>query len=444
MTIRPGVRFVEMLVVTLSLLLVNCTRKQDSQHQDISKVEIRDDAGRYELLVNGKAFYIKGAGLEFGSVEKLAEHGGNSFRTWRTDNGRQTGKQVLDLAYENGLRVAMGIEVARERHGFDYNDNVAVKKQFDEIKAQVMELKDHPALIIWDIGNELNLNATNPKVWDAVNDISKMIHEVDTNHLTTTSLAGISKALAADIALRAPDLDFLSIQMYADIVNLPKYIREIGWEGPYLVTEWGATGHWEIQKTDWGAPIENNSTVKAKYYLERYQNAIQSQQGQCLGSFVFLWGQKQERTPTWYGIFLEDGTETESVDVMHFLWNNAWPQNRSPAVESVTLDNKGAADNIYLSAGKTYRADAVIQDPDHDSLTYHWEIMPESKDLGEGGDLESKPEVVPDLIKNPTAAQIELKAPTVAGAYRLFMYAYDDHGHAAHANIPFYVNAELK
>ena len=29
-------------------------------------------------------------------------------------------------------------------------------------------------MLIWAIGNELNLRATNPKVWDAVNDISKM------------------------------------------------------------------------------------------------------------------------------------------------------------------------------------------------------------------------------------------------------------------------------
>jgi hypothetical protein len=338
----------------------------------------------------------------------------------------------------------MGIEVARERHGFDYDNEIAVKKQFDEIKAQVMELKDHPALIIWDIGNELNLNATNPKVWDAVNDISKMIHEVDPDHLTTTSLAGISKELAADIKQRAPDLDLVSIQMYADIVNLPKYLQEIGWEGPYMVTEWGATGHWEIPKTEWDAPIENNSTVKANYYLERYQNAIQSQRLQCLGSFVFLWGQKQERTPTWYGIFLADGSETESVDVMHYLWNNAWPKNRSPMVESVTLDGREAADNIYLAAGKTYGATAIIQDPENDSLTYHWEIMPESTDLGDGGDLESKPEIVPGLIKSANTSQIEFMAPTLEGGYRLFLYAYDGHGHAAHANIPFFVGARPK
>jgi hypothetical protein len=67
----------------------------------------------------------------------------------------------------------------------------------------------------------------------------------------------------------------------------------------------------EVPLTQWGAPIENNSTVKAGFYKERYQNSILPLKGQCLGSFVFLWGQKQERTPTWYGTFLEDGQATE-------------------------------------------------------------------------------------------------------------------------------------
>ena len=144
-------------------------------------------------MVNNVPFYIKGAGLEFGNVPALKKHNANSFRTWRTENGQKSGKQVLDEAYKNGLMVTMGIEVARERHGFDYNNEEEVQKQLERIKAEVMELKDHPALLIWGIGNELNLHYSNPKVWDAVNEISKMIHEVDPNHLTTTSLAGISK-----------------------------------------------------------------------------------------------------------------------------------------------------------------------------------------------------------------------------------------------------------
>ena len=414
-------------------------RGEDNKTVRPTIAEIKKEGDTFQLYVDGKPFYIKGAGLEFGDIPALAKHGGNSFRTWRTNNGQRSGREVLDEAYEHGLYVTMGLDVERERHGFDYNNKAAVAVQFEKLKAEVMELKDHPALIIWAIGNELNLRATNPKVWDAVNDLSKMIHEIDPNHLTTTTLAGISKELVDDIKQRAPDLDLLSIQMYADIVNLPKYIEETGWDGPYIVTEWGATGHWEVAATEWGAPIENNSTVKAEYYLERYKTAIEPYKDQCLGSYVFLWGQKQERTPTWYGIFMENGNETESVDVMHFLWNNEWPSNRSPRLVNFQLDGKTAMDNITLAPNKRYAAVVQIEDTDGDNIKYIWDVKPESTDLGDGGDFETTPESMKGLIEGE-GDTIELVAPSTGGAYRLFIYADDGNGNTAHANIPFLVN----
>ncbi len=252
------------LVCSAALVACNhCLAQPESKTESAGpvKVELRKTDDRYQLFVDHRPFYIKGAGLEYGNQEKLAEHGGNAIRTWRADTARESGQQLLDRARKNGLYVAMGLDMARERHGFDYNDPVAVARQLEAMKAEVLKYKDHPTLIIWIIGNELNLNARNPKVWDALNDISKMIHEVDPNHLTTTALAGISKDLVGQIKSRAPDLDLLSIQMYADIVNLPHYLQEDGWDGAYMVTEWGATGHWEVAKTEWGAPIENDSTV---------------------------------------------------------------------------------------------------------------------------------------------------------------------------------------
>ena len=406
------------------------------------KVEVRQTDERYQLYVDHKPFYIKGAGLEFGNQEKLAEHGGNSFRTWRTENGQDSGQKVLDRALKNGLYVTMGLEIARERHGFNYDDKAAVAQQLQAVKEEVMKYKDHPALIIWGIGNELNLNSGNPKVWDAVNEISKMIHQIDPNHLTTTMLAGIGQDLVREIKNRAPDLDILSVQMYADIINLPRYLKESGWEGPYMVTEWGATGHWEIGKTEWQAPIENNSSVKADFYQKRFEAVIQSDKKQCLGSYVFLWGQKQERTPTWYGMFLETGEETATVDALHYQWNGRWPNNRSPRLEGAWLDNKTAEQNIHVKPGLSYKATAQVRDPDNDPLTYRWEVMEESTDLKTGGDLESKPKTYSDLIDRPTQSGIALKAPTRPGAYRLFVYAFDGRGHAAHANIPFFVDKD--
>jgi len=413
------------------------TQKENTSNQ-VAKVLLKKENGAFKLYVNNQPFYIKGGGLEYGNIADLAKHKGNSFRTWRTDNGRQTATEVLDEAHKYGLMVTMGIEVARERHGFDYNDTIAVKKQLDRIKNEVLEIKDHPALLMWGIGNELNLRYKNDKVWDAVNEISKMIHSVDKNHLTTTSLAGISKKEIELINNKCDDLDVLSVQMYGDLPNLPKLVRDFGWEGAYMVTEWGATGHWEVPKTSWGAPIEENSTVKAANYLKRYQQGIEADTTQCIGSYVFLWGQKQERTPTWYGIFLEDGKETESVDVMHYVWNQSWPKNRSPQVESFLLDGKKPVESIELIAGKEYKAIVKILDLENDVINYDWELLPESTDLGDGGDFENKPTKLALDVLHTANGNLTFKAPQ-KGEYRLFLTAADGNNHAAVANIPFIV-----
>jgi hypothetical protein len=430
-------------LVLLSCLMAckNESKKEvvENKEPKAAKVTLQNVDGKFQLLVNSEPFYINGAGLEFGDIPSVAAHNGNSFRTWRTDNGQRSGQEVLDEALENDLMVTMGIDVARERHGFDYNDEVAVKAQLDSIKKQVLALKDHPALLIWGIGNELNLNYSNPKVWDAVNEISEMIHEVDPNHLTTTSLAGISEREISLIKERCPDLDILSVQMYGDLPNLPKLIREYGWEGPYMVTEWGATGHWEVPKTEWGAPIEENSTIKAANYLKRYKGGIEADSLQCIGSYVFLWGNKQERTPTWYGVFLENGDETESVDVMHYIWNGEWPVNRTPQIVSFTINDKTAYDNVVLTANKTYNALVVINDFENDTITYTWEILPESTDLGHGGDYETRPKPIENLFVEQENGVLTFKAPK-AGIYRLFVYASDGNKQAATANIPFKVN----
>ena len=405
------------------------------------EVLVEQTNGKYTLTVDGEDFFVKGAGCEFGNIEALAQHGANSFRTWRTDNGKQTGQEVLDMAHEHGLLVCMGIEIARERHGFDYNDADAIQKQFEYAKAEVLKYKDHPALLAWGIGNELNLRATNPKVWDAVNNIAEMIHQEDPNHPSTTMLAGFSKELGTQIAERAPALDFLSFQFYADIVNLPKYLKEAQYDRPYLVTEWGATGHWESPTTTWGRPIEQNSKDKAESYKFRYESVIAADSQYCLGSYVFLWGQKQERTPTWYGMFLENGDETASVDAMHYVWNGEWPENQTPTLKSFTMNGLVAGASVTVTSRASCKAEANVSDPDQDEMTFHWEIIPEvpKGDQSDGGDLEARQKTVDTVFENQGAHGVSFVGPENPGEYRLFVYVSDGQGHSATANIPFLV-----
>jgi len=402
-------------------------------------VRVARDGTKFVLLRDGKPYPIKGAGLEFGSVAALAAHGGNSFRTWRTQNGLKSGREVLDEAARHGLTVAMCIEIGRERLKFDYDDERAVARQLKYARREVLKYKDHPALLAWIIGNEANLRFTNPKVFDAINDISKMIHQVDPNHPTTTALSGFSAELATLIETRAPDLDFVGIQMYGDIVNLPRYLAEANLRKPYMVTEWGATGHWEVGKTTWGAPIEHTSSEKAASYRKAYESVIASGDPRLIGDYVFLWGQKQERTPTWYGMFLADGSATETVDFMQFAWTGAWPANRAPRVEAIELDSRRAAESVVVAPGQRVTAKVVATDPEGGKLSYSWQIMRAIKLKQDGGDDEPVPPTVRVRMDGGDGATPSFVAPRRPGAYRLFVYVHDGSGSAGHANIPFYV-----
>ena len=405
-----------------------------------SKVELKKQSQNYQLSVDGNPFYIKGAGLELGSIKSLADYGGNAFRTWRVDNGEKSGLEILDEAQRYGLMVCMGLDVARERHGFDYSDKQAVAQQLAAIEQDILALKDHPALLMWGIGNELNLRHSNPKVWNAVDDISKMIHRLDPNHPTTTMLAGAEPEVIKLVVARCPDLDLLSFQLYGEIDQLPDYLSQSGFSGAYTVSEWGATGHWESACTDWDRPFEANSSVKAGSYQQRYIDYIAADRRQCLGSFVFLWGQKQERTPTWYGVFLEQGQHTESAQVMGTLWTSQAPEQ--PVARLLALDIEGlqAPASIYLTEQKNYAARVTVDYQKPETLSYHWELLKEvdKKLESDGGDFEPRPETVWHQRGDSSLDRVEFPAPA-PGEYRLFVLVVDSHGGAATANLPVLV-----
>ncbi|MBT3428557.1 MAG: hypothetical protein HOL98_01055 [Gammaproteobacteria bacterium] len=398
------------------------------------KVEISGSGEQYQLLRAGAPYSVLGAGAHVNDLPSLRAHGANSVRTWHVGEG-----EILDQAEALGMTVSLCLDVARERLGFDYDDSDKVAEQLANLTAQVQRFHQHPALLTWIIGNELNFDSTNPKVWDAVNDIAEMIHRVDPYHPVTTALAGLDPRVIGLVKERAPALDFLSIQVYGGLLSLGGAIQRANLEMPVMVTEWGTIGHWEVPATTWGAPIELTSFEKAQHYQQGYEDVIQKLAGQVIGSYAFLWGQKQERTPTWYGTLTTDGYPTEAADRLYYLWQGSWPANRAPTMANFSLDNSTAADSVRLQAGGRYLARVDAVDPDDDPLTYTFWVMQESDSSAVGGDKESVPERQGQAIKPSGESERLITVPGSEGAYRLFVQVSDAQNSAAHANIPFYV-----
>lgn len=404
--------------------------------QGAIKVEIKQgNDGSWQLYRGGVPYYIKGVGGQT-ELDRAVDYGANSVRTWGA--GEAIG--ILDEAHKRGLTVLFGLWVGQERQGFDYDDSKAVQAQLERFTEVVTAYKDHPAILMWGIGNENDLFYSDFKVWNAIDDIAEMIHREDPNHPTMTVTAGLDVAEVQLIQERAPNIDVYGINTYGGLIGIDKEVRAYGWDRPYAITEWGPNGHWEVQKTSWGAPIEQTSTEKAADYRRRYDQGIAADKEMCIGSYVFLWGQKQETTPTWYGLFLEDGSETEVMDVLEYSWSGKWPTNRSPSIASALMNGQTMRESVEVQPGKLVDFVITASDPDLDRLKYRWEVLPESTDIRSGGDKEARPEPIDLSIKKDNQnGQLSFKAPKKEGGYRLFVYIYDGNGNAATANFPFLV-----
>lgn len=397
------------------------------------EVVLRAD-GSWQLERGGAPFFVKGAGGD-GSMEALAAAGGNALRTWSSDRGRA----VLDSAQAHGLVVMMGLWMGHERHGFNYSDDWARQDQLERFRKVVRELKDHPALLMWGVGNEVDLFYSDLNVWSAVEEVAAMIHAEDPLHPTCVVTAGIDVAEVQILRAECPSVDLLGVNTYGGIDALRDQVRLYGWDKPYLVTEWGATGHWEVAKTTWGAPLEESSSLKTQRYATRYQTGIASDPGVCLGSFAFLWGQKQETTPTWYGVFLENGLPMGAVDALTEAWTGAPPAHRAPVIERFTLNGAEPTRSLEVRPGDRCVAEIDWNDPDGDAVEVTWEFLPESVHTLAGGDKEIRPESLTGLAGATVDGAMRFRAPTVPGPYRLFVYVTDARGKAAAANFPFRV-----
>lgn len=419
-----------------------CNSAQNNKNilQTPSKVEIKAVEGDYNFYVDGELFMLKGAGGG-NDLAKLHDAGGNSLRTWSSRNGLQ----LLDSAYKYNIMIAMGLSMGQELHGFDYNDTAAVAKQFRRNIAAIGELKNHPNLLCWVVGNELNLSPkkgvpVNPKVYDAVKDIVDYIHKNDPNHPATTPMAGVNRQQVQVALDRCPNLDFISVQVYGGLGSMAQQIKAAGINIPFAITEYGPIGHWERPQTKWGREIEETSAQKATGLYTRIQNGIVNDPtGLCLGGYAFLWGQKQERTPTWYGIFLKTGEATAIVDELTHYWTGEYAENRAPQLDSMKIDGKNAVDNIYLKPGKDYTAKVFVSEPNGDKVIYKWELLKEVVERSQGGAFEKEPGAVDFKINSDSNGELNFIMPSEKGEYRLFSYIFDGKGKVGTANVPFYV-----
>ena len=140
---------------------------------------------------------------------------------------------------------------------------------------------------------------------------------------------------------------------------------------PYLVTEFGPPGTWEVGTTSFGAAPELTSTQKAAFYRDRVYPGCLEARGLCLGGLAFTWGFKMEATSTWYGMFLPGGDKLAAVDAMTEAWSGRPPANLCPEIRTFAL----RGDDV-VQPGDTVRVDLEIVDPEGAAVDVLWQGSP--------------------------------------------------------------------
>ena len=331
---------------------------------------------------------------------------------------------------------------------FDYLDPAAVQEQADSLALQVNLYKDHPALLAWGVGNELehlNEEADADQVfvsaiWRSINAMAAKVKSLDPNHPTIAVTAELGGWHVTDNATQlstyCPNIDIWGVNAYETLPEIRAEIEASDWDRPYLIPEYGPSGWWSAIRTTWGARYEHTTDEKAAFYREGWNDSIEGQSDLCLGGFTYLWDKLTPPTDSWFMMFGPDMEPSACVDVMYEVWNGSPPPNLSPTI--ISLD--GVSNQIFDPADEiVVTVDAV--DPEGGELTVDWIIGEEI--FNEDGVYRWNAIGPCNYVEVGGGLTLETTAPLVPGAYRMVSIVRDDSGSIALASSPFFVDGDL-
>ena len=361
------------------------------------------------------------------ALHQLAAAGARVVRVYRESEA-----WVLDEAARLGMKVVMGLWVAHPAKGFRLDDEAALQAQQQALLDFVRRHRDHPALLAWGVGNEVELDMADPMpAWREVNRIAGQVKAADPAHPTMMTVSDNSDDNLARLAQCCDAVDVLGINAYSgSLFGLPQRLRALGIVKPLVIAEFGALGQWQAGRKPWGAPVEPTSTEKALFFRDamRFLRA----QPQVLGAFPFLWGAKHEQTATWHGLLLADGSLTPMTDALTLAWGRA-VAHPAPVIRGIGI----AADEF--APGQTISAGVDAQSFDGSPLRTEWQLRAEEPDPRLGTSFDVAPPELPLQVLQADAASLRFVGPAQPGAYRLFMTLRDRNGKVATANLPFRV-----
>ena len=388
-----------------------------------SVVKVTGSQGNWGLTVNGAPYTIKGAtwgpgnAAGDGYVADVASMGVNTIRTWGTDASSQP---LLDAAGARGVKVINGFWL---NQGADYvNDANYKTTTLNTIMQYVNQYKSHPATLMWDVGNEVILTTqdhfTGAQIEQEriayaqyVEQIVQAIHQADPNHPVTSTDAWTGAW--PYYKQYTPDLDLLAVNSYGQVCGVYTDWSNGGYTKPYIVTESGDAGEWEVPNDANGVPTQPTDVQQRDGYTSAW-NCIAGHPGVSLGGTMFNYGVENDFGGTWFNLITGGYRRLSYYSLKQALTGQA-QTNTPPAISSMTLSNTSS-----VPAGGTFTVNVANTNPTGDTLRYGLALS--SKYVDSATAFQS-----PKWTQTGAGA-FTVTAPKTLGVWKVYVYVYDQHG----------------
>jgi len=398
------------------------------------------DRKRFERFEN---FEIKGVCGD-SDIDRLSTLGVNTVRGYTIGEPKEMVKK-LDHAQSLGMKMIVSEWMPHQgenknKEGLIWNFDYAAKgdQMIKNLVEKVEAIGDHPAILMWGLGNEVHLDEPYLHV---VNRMSEEIHKRFPHHLTSLTMINAKPEQIAKIKKFAPDIDVLGIQSYSRgaVHGSIKYAEE-HWAKPFYVSEFNANGPWNYGKTPWGVALDEPVTRKVSDLKACYASIAESPL--CVGGTVFVWNHYAvDDRPTYFSLLLDAnpaGPKNGSFDdlmmppqadvmVEHFT-GQPIKGNRAPAISK--LEFEGGARSLLTKPGEPMNIRFAAEDSNGDVVNFvTWILKAKVK----------KTTPVAGPIPQASLDHVIVKAPTTPGEYLVMVYAKDEKGGASATVLPFKV-----
>ncbi|MCM2417121.1 discoidin domain-containing protein [Streptomyces sp. RKAG293] len=401
-----------------------------------SDVHVTGGQGNWQLKVNGAPYQVKGitwgpsndtAGAHMRDLKSM---GANTLRDWGTDAGS---KALLDSASAYGLKVINGFWL---NQGADYVNDAAYKAAtLADIKKWVTTYKDHPGVLMWDVGNEVLLTMqdhySGPAIEQQrvayaqfVEQVTQAIHAIDPNHPVTSTDAWTGAW--AYYKTSTPSLDLYAVNSYGAVCDVRKNWTDGGYTKPYIVTESGEAGEWEVPNDANGVPAEPTDIQKRDGYLSAW-NCISGHTGVALGATMFHYGNENDFGGVWFNV-RPSGWKRLAYYSVAKDYGGTPQTNTPPVISAMNLSN-----TTTVPAGGTFTVSTTTSDPDGDALRY--QLMYTSKYVDGNTGFQQV------TFTQTGDGRFTVTAPKTLGVWKVYVYAYDGHGNVGIETRSFRVTA---